>query len=503
MWFRPVRATRLGVSGRLFALMCLLLCVSAGCDDSEKRPTPKVSSDDIRGSIVFATQVDKHKLELAAVPVGGGHSRALGALPAAAWALSPDRTQIAYVQTTSPSAGDFFSELWVADLDNGDAARLVHSAIRLGSPAWSPDGRRIAYGDGLGTSIAQADGSGTSQIALSQAEDLDWSPDGRLLVASGLESHGIIVVDIESGSERTLTTAFGDSSPRWSPDGSEIAFTRSNLVGQESSIYIVGAGGGVPRRVTSEHADRSPSWSPDGELIAFSRSPLAKGSARGDLLDVFARQDRLSELFVMGADGSGLRRLTHNQVPDRSPEWGDPEAVSHSVASPQDLGTVPDVTGLSEAAARSKLAARGFRVTLRNLGFAKGEQDPFAENRVVAQAPSAGARAARGRIVQLLVVDQSDRFAGRAFDAAVWRRHPTCESDNPRGRMYANLVQKYLPRGTSQARVIELLGKPERREPNRFEYPLGAWSGFRLDCDYLTIEFNKGQRVAATSHVQS
>jgi TolB protein len=94
-------------------------------------------------------------------------------------------------------------------------------------------------------------------------------------------------------------TIAADGSPSVSPDGSTIAFSRA-IPGELPHIYLVGIDGSGLRRLTQENrAEIQPAWSPDGTRIAFSR-------ADGDHFD----------LFVSGADGSGVTQLTHTALAD-------------------------------------------------------------------------------------------------------------------------------------------------------------------------------------------
>ena len=100
-----------------------------------------------------------------------------------------------------------------------------------------------------------------------------------------------------------LSSAFaGESSPAWSPDGSNIAFhsRRDKL----TSIYLVDSSGGDERRLTLK-SGFAPAWSVDGSQIAF-----------------YSRRDGNAEIYVMNADGSGQTRITHNPGEDVRPAWG-------------------------------------------------------------------------------------------------------------------------------------------------------------------------------------
>lgn len=121
--------------------------------------------------------------------------------------------------------------------------------------------------------IADADGEG-GQVALSSPDPIispAWSPDGRELAYVSFESQKAVVwvQDVSSGQRRSLANFRGsNSAPAWSPDGKQLAVTLSRDGG--SQLYVIGREGGTPRRLTQSGAiDTEAAWAPDGKSLVF------------------------------------------------------------------------------------------------------------------------------------------------------------------------------------------------------------------------------------------
>ncbi len=136
----------------------------------------------------------------------------------------------------------------------------------------------------------------------------------RLAFARGADRGGGLYTIGFDGRGTKRVTSGQDEAPAWSPDGTRLAFSRTQNRGRSYEIYVVSATGARPHAIT--HAGgyaQSPSWAPDGSRIVFS----ASGGRFGQSNDPSCAPN----LWVVRPDGSGLRRLVRGGVePAYSPD---------------------------------------------------------------------------------------------------------------------------------------------------------------------------------------
>lgn len=228
-------------------------------------------------------------------------------------AWSPDGTKIAFV-----SRRDGNSEIYVMNANGSAQTRLTTSPEADFSPAWSPDGTKIAFAsarDGNGEIyVMNVDGSEPTRLTDSGGDDFDpvWSPDGKRLafVSNRLSNSDIYVMNADGSQQRRLTDANGNY-PAWSPDGTRLLFSAKH--GQKVELFVLSLSTLRLTQLTLYPAHAiNPIWAPDGTYIIF---------VSDQATDVGVSDVEQNEIYLMNADGTGVKRLTENTFNDGGPAW--------------------------------------------------------------------------------------------------------------------------------------------------------------------------------------
>jgi TolB protein len=267
-------------------------------------------------------------------------------------------TRIAYVTATGIGKDTQYA-LMVADSDGFNPQTVVRSREPLLSPAWSPDGKRLAYVSferGNSSIYIQELTTGSRQVVAAYRGINGapaFSPDGSKLALTLSQSGNpeIYVMDIASRRTTQITRHFAiDTEPQWMPDGATLLFT-SDRAGKPQ-IYSVPAAGGDAVRVSFQGEynaratigyqgktlamaqgsgnvyriavlDRSRGGAGDMRLISPGNLDESPSFApNGSMILYAAREGKRGVLFAVSADGRVRQRLVLADGDVREPAWG-------------------------------------------------------------------------------------------------------------------------------------------------------------------------------------
>ncbi|MCB9743303.1 MAG: Tol-Pal system beta propeller repeat protein TolB [Alphaproteobacteria bacterium] len=205
-------------------------------------------------------------------------------------------------------------EVVIFDTDgHGVTPITANGAINL-QPAWSPDGGKIAYtsyaAGNPDTYIADLAKGRITRVSnrvgvnTGAAFHPKGTPLALTLTSGAAGDTDIFTIDPVTGAKiARLTNAPGiDVGPSWSPDGTQIAFASERSGGLQ--IYVMGVDGSGARRVSFQgNHNADPSWSPRGDRIAF------------------VGRDGNFDVFTVGTDGKGMLRITQGEGDNEDPTW--------------------------------------------------------------------------------------------------------------------------------------------------------------------------------------
>jgi Tol biopolymer transport system component len=261
----------------------------------------------------------------------------LGAAPGAGGA--PTASRIAFALDGGGLSRDLTS-LYTVRPDGTHLRRLTvpPTLQALGGdsgPTWAPRGWRVVFERNLPywgsdrmrlMSVPVTGGAATALTSGPFDAMPSFSPDGRRIAFTRVQqslvapSAGLFTVDRSGRHLAPLLSDGIDLSAAWSPDGRTIAFSRLASPDRplgEATLYLADASGANMRQLGGAPVHGvSPAWSPDGSRLAF----VSFADENGPACDA-ASCPPSGELYVVGADGSGLTRLTHSRADEEHPSW--------------------------------------------------------------------------------------------------------------------------------------------------------------------------------------
>jgi len=222
-------------------------------------------------------------------------------------AWSPDGTRIAYVSFEKKKP-----IIFVQSLTTGQRLTLANFKGNNSAPSWSPDGSKLAivltHSDNSQLYAINADGTGLRQLTKSGAIDTEpnWSPDGKWIYFTSDRGGNPQIYKVSSigGEAQRVTFQGGQNlSPHFSPDGKSLAMIRRD--GGKFTVAVQDLSSGQVQVLSEGAQDESPSFAPNGRVILYATRTGGRGA-----------------LAAVSSDGRVKQRLSESGGDIREPSWG-------------------------------------------------------------------------------------------------------------------------------------------------------------------------------------